>query len=114
MISAVILAAGRAERMGEPKLFLPLGGKPVLQWVLDRCHGTVEPRESPIGWMPNPSTLNLDGLTISADALRALTDVDRAGWLEEAAHQGAFLATFGDRLPAALRKEHEELLKRLE
>jgi molybdenum cofactor cytidylyltransferase len=35
MISAVILAAGRAERMGEPKLFLPLGGKPVLQWVIE-------------------------------------------------------------------------------
>lgn len=35
MISAVILAAGRAERMGEPKLFLPLGGKPLLQWVLE-------------------------------------------------------------------------------
>jgi molybdenum cofactor cytidylyltransferase len=37
MISAVILAAGRAERMGEQKLFLPLGGKPVLQWVLERA-----------------------------------------------------------------------------
>ncbi|HLN84864.1 MAG TPA: nucleotidyltransferase family protein [Candidatus Limnocylindrales bacterium] len=35
MISAVILAAGRAERMGEQKLFLPLGGKPALQWVLE-------------------------------------------------------------------------------
>lgn len=35
MISAVVLAAGRAERMGEPKLFLPLSGKPVLQWVLE-------------------------------------------------------------------------------
>jgi molybdenum cofactor cytidylyltransferase len=35
MISAVILAAGRAERMGEPKLFLPLRDKPVLQWVLE-------------------------------------------------------------------------------
>lgn len=35
MISAVILAAGRAERMGEPKVFMPLGGKPVLQWVLE-------------------------------------------------------------------------------
>jgi molybdenum cofactor cytidylyltransferase len=34
MISAVILAAGRADQMGEPKFFLPLGGKPVLQWVL--------------------------------------------------------------------------------
>ena len=35
MVSAVILAAGRAYRMGEQKLFLPLRGKPVLQWVLE-------------------------------------------------------------------------------
>lgn len=35
MISAVILAAGRAQRMGEQKLLLPLRGKPVLQWVLE-------------------------------------------------------------------------------
>jgi molybdenum cofactor cytidylyltransferase len=35
MISAVILAAGRAERMGEQKLLLPLNDKPVLQWVLE-------------------------------------------------------------------------------
>jgi len=35
MISAVVLAAGRAQRMGEQKLFLPLRGKPVLQWVLE-------------------------------------------------------------------------------
>src|SRR4051812_45385827 len=34
MVSAVILAAGRALRMGEQKLFLPLNDKPVLQWVL--------------------------------------------------------------------------------
>jgi molybdenum cofactor cytidylyltransferase len=35
MISAVVLAAGRAERMGEQKLLLPLAGKPVLQWVIE-------------------------------------------------------------------------------
>jgi molybdenum cofactor cytidylyltransferase len=35
VISAVVLAAGRAERMGEQKLLLPLRGKPVLQWVLE-------------------------------------------------------------------------------
>jgi molybdenum cofactor cytidylyltransferase len=35
MISAVVLAAGRAQRLGEQKLFLPLRGKPVLQWVLE-------------------------------------------------------------------------------
>jgi len=35
MISSVVLAAGRADRTGEQKLLLPLGGKPVLQWVLE-------------------------------------------------------------------------------
>jgi molybdenum cofactor cytidylyltransferase len=35
MISAVVLAAGKGERMGQPKLFLPWRGKAVLQWVLE-------------------------------------------------------------------------------
>jgi molybdenum cofactor cytidylyltransferase len=37
MISAVVLAAGRAARMGEQKLLLPLNDKPVLQWVLENA-----------------------------------------------------------------------------
>ncbi len=40
MVSAILLAAGKAERMGKPKLFLPLGGKPVLQWVLESVLAT--------------------------------------------------------------------------
>jgi molybdenum cofactor cytidylyltransferase len=35
MISAVVLAAGRAKSLGQEKLLLPLRGKPVLQWVLE-------------------------------------------------------------------------------
>ena len=35
MISGVVLAAGAARRLGHPKLFLDLKGKPVLQWVLE-------------------------------------------------------------------------------
>ena len=35
MISAVVLAAGKAERMGKAKLFLPWRGKVMLQWVLE-------------------------------------------------------------------------------
>ena len=35
MISAIVLAAGKAQRMGEQKLFLPFRGKPVLQWVIE-------------------------------------------------------------------------------
>jgi molybdenum cofactor cytidylyltransferase len=35
MISAVVLAAGSARRMGEQKLLLPFRGKAVLEWVLE-------------------------------------------------------------------------------
>ena len=40
MISAVVLAAGKGERMGMPKLFIPLHGKPVLQWTLESVLAT--------------------------------------------------------------------------
>lgn len=40
MISAIVLAAGKGERMGEPKLFLPLRAKAVLQWVLESVLAT--------------------------------------------------------------------------
>lgn len=35
MIAAVVLAAGESRRMGEPKLLMPLEGKPVLRHVVD-------------------------------------------------------------------------------
>lgn len=35
MISAVVLAAAQAQLSNDPKFFLPLRGKPVLQWILE-------------------------------------------------------------------------------
>lgn len=40
MISAIVLAAGKDERMEQPKLFLPLHNKPVLQWALESVLAT--------------------------------------------------------------------------
>lgn len=37
-VGAIIVAAGRAERMGtRGKIFIPLGGKPLLAWSVDTC-----------------------------------------------------------------------------
>ncbi len=36
-LSCIILAAGASTRMGRPKLLLPLGGRPLLQHVLDEA-----------------------------------------------------------------------------
>jgi molybdenum cofactor cytidylyltransferase len=40
MVSAIVLAAGKSEPTEKPKLFLPLGGKTVLQWVLESVLAT--------------------------------------------------------------------------
>jgi len=40
MISAVVLAAGRSERMGTPKLLLRLAGRSLLQRVMDNVRGS--------------------------------------------------------------------------
>lgn len=34
---AVIVGAGRSRRMGRDKVFMPLGGKPLLAWSVDAC-----------------------------------------------------------------------------
>jgi molybdenum cofactor cytidylyltransferase len=41
MISAVVLATRRAQRIGEPEFFLPLNGKPALQWLLESALASV-------------------------------------------------------------------------
>lgn len=39
-VGAIIVAAGSGQRMGSiNKIFAPLGGKPLLAWSVDTCHG---------------------------------------------------------------------------
>jgi 2-C-methyl-D-erythritol 4-phosphate cytidylyltransferase len=37
-VGAIIVAAGKSQRMGKDKIFLPLAGKPLIAWPLDICH----------------------------------------------------------------------------
>ena len=36
MIAAIVLAAGLSSRMGQPKLLLEVGGKPLIRWSVER------------------------------------------------------------------------------
>jgi len=82
----------------------------VLKWMLDRIEGHADADETPIGYVPAPGSLTLDGLNISREALNELLRVDPVDWATETESSGAFLAKFGDRLPAELRQEHEKLV----
>ncbi len=74
----------------------------VLKWVFERCEGTAKSVETPIGHLPTPDALDLDGLDLDAEDLKTLLEVDRDGWLQELPLIREYYAKFGDRLPRRL------------
>ena len=86
----------------------------VLRWIVARVHGEVGAAETPIGYLPHPTNIDLTGIDVSRATLEELLAVDRQGWLEAAAAQGTFLEQFGDRLPREIRGEQDALVKRLQ
>ncbi len=85
----------------------------VLKWILDRIEGRAKATETPIGLVPAPGSLTLDGLSISREALDELLRVDPSAWAQEEQATAEFFAQFGKRLPQALLHEHKALAARL-
>ena len=85
----------------------------VLRWIIDRCENRVGARETPIGWLPHPRDIDTAGLDISEDTMHALLSVNADQWKTEMDAVGSYLATFGDRLPAELKREHEKVVSAL-
>jgi len=79
----------------------------VLEWIIKRCQGEVGIVETPIGRMPLPSDLNLDGIQVPAQAMAALLEVDQEAWKVEIAAIGEYLDSYGERTPAALKAEQQ-------
>jgi phosphoenolpyruvate carboxykinase (GTP) len=85
----------------------------VLRWMLDRVRGTGEARETPIGYVPTTSAIDLTGLDLSEHTLEALLSVEPEHWTEDYADLGEFLNQFGERLPDAIRRQYDDLGQRL-
>jgi phosphoenolpyruvate carboxykinase (GTP) len=85
----------------------------VLRWMLERVRGTADAVETPVGLVPTPESLDLDGLDLAPEKVAALLRIDPADWAKEWRDQGDYLAQFGDRLPAAIREQHDRLGQRL-
>ena len=85
----------------------------VLLWMLDRCEGKVGAKETPIGYVPEVDDLDMEGLDISKETLADLLNVDNGIWKDEAAGIEEFYKKFGDRLPAELKKQLDDLKARL-
>ena len=85
----------------------------VLEWVFRRCDGDAEAIETPIGLVPTPGSLNVDGLDIDAADLEALLTVDEAAVAAEIDQVRGHLDSVGDSLPGTLRDELAALEQRL-
>ena len=85
----------------------------VLAWIHGRCEGTAEAVETPIGLVPAQGSIDTRGLDLSDDTLAGLLEVDAGAWRAEVPLIEEHLDQFGDRLPAALRAELDELRTRL-
>jgi phosphoenolpyruvate carboxykinase (GTP) len=85
----------------------------VLEWMLDRCAGNAGATETPIGRLPRPEDIDTKGLSVSADAMKALLTVDPVSWKKEAADMRAYFEQYGARMPAEMLEELKGLESRL-
>ncbi|MFL6600974.1 MAG: phosphoenolpyruvate carboxykinase (GTP) [Steroidobacteraceae bacterium] len=85
----------------------------VLEWVLNRCAGHVGATETPIGRLPRPEDLNMQGLNVSSEAMKALLCVDPALWKKEVTEIRSYLEQYGSRLPAQMLEELKGTQERL-
>jgi phosphoenolpyruvate carboxykinase (GTP) len=85
----------------------------VLKWICERVDGKRDAVKTPIGLMPKDGDLDLDGLDIPSENMKAVMNVDLKAWKAEIPDLEQHLAQFGSRLPERLRKQLEEFRKRL-
>ena len=85
----------------------------VLKWVFERCNGTANAVDTPIGRLPAPADIDIKGLDVSTENVTKLLTVDKEGWTAEIPLIREFFAKFGGRMPDALNEEVNQLEQRL-
>src|SRR5271167_397050 len=81
----------------------------VLKWMVDRIEGRAAATDTPIGYVPTPSSLSLEGLNISRESLDELLSVNSADWAQEAEATAKFFEIFGNRLPQEITNQQKAL-----
>ena len=81
----------------------------VLNWIIDRCEGKADATETAIGYIPKPEDIDLTDLDMDIETLKDILTVDKAVWEKEAAEIEEHYKKFGDKLPAELRQQLENL-----
>ena len=91
----------------------------VLDWIIDRCEGKVDAVETPIGFVPKPEDINIEGLEdeVSLDTVKHLVDVDKDLWKKEIKEMRRYydddIKAKGGNIPQALYDELDKIEARL-
>jgi phosphoenolpyruvate carboxykinase (GTP) len=85
----------------------------VLDWIIERCKGTTDCVDTPIGRLPRQHDLNLDGIDVSSETMGALLEVDRDAWSAELSEIREYLDSFGERTPQRPKAEQERVARAL-
>mgnify|MGYP001184963916 FL=1 len=87
----------------------------VLEWILKRAFDEIDAVETPIGYMPRPEDINIEGLDLDLDTMKDLLSVDVKYWKEDVENIKQFYAKFDEfnTLPQELRDQLAALEKRL-
>jgi phosphoenolpyruvate carboxykinase (GTP) len=85
----------------------------VLKWIIDRVHGRTHGQETPIGWTPQYSDIDWQGLDFPKEKFEELQRVDRAAWKSEVIGHEELFIVLHDHLPPEMIYERELLICRL-
>ena len=81
----------------------------VLNWIIDRCEGKADATETAIGYVPKPEDIDLTDLDMDMETLKDILTVDKDIWTKEAEEIEEHYKKFGDKLPAELRTQLDNL-----
>lgn len=81
----------------------------VLKWIFERVSGKGNAVESPIGNLPSPGAIDLQGLSLPEKAMEQLLEVDRTRWMQELQEVRRYFNLFGSHLPTELNKKINDL-----
>jgi phosphoenolpyruvate carboxykinase (GTP) len=85
----------------------------VLEWVFERTAGRGDAVETPIGYVPSATALNVEGLNVTPSDMTELLTVHADEWRDEVPRIRVHYAAFGEHLPAKLADEIDALEARL-
>ncbi len=81
----------------------------VLKWIVERCRGRVDARQTPLGWVPAYENIDWSGNEdISKEAFEALAAIDIDAWREELKQHGDWFEKLKSRMPEDLMKKRDQ------